>query len=266
MTPISERGPQQRKESLDHRNLVITIDGSTTAGKRMVAERLAERYDLTVFNTGTTIRAMALLAIENKLVGTDETNVTTIPVDFAERIVELYDNMPNKMRITKPREGDRTARVMVGDREMRGELLTYGKQKAIENLSAMIAASPVIRWKLYQLWRNAVRDLGGVVVIGRKTGVDLFPNAPIKLYLFASPNASAVYRVTHDPTATMHQSSEERYIRERDATDQYHGLLDRPAAAFAIDTSEYISRDGSRGLSELESRIAKHIESRYEIK
>jgi cytidylate kinase len=103
------------------------------------------------------------------------------------------------------------------------------------------------------------------VVIGRKTGVDLFPNAPIKLYLFASPKASATYRVTHDPTATMHQNSEERYIRERDATDQHHGLLDRPAGALAIDTSEYISRDG-KGIRDLEGTIAKFIDSRYDIK
>ncbi len=259
-----ERRFHPGKERLDCKSLIITIDGSTTAGKRMVAERLAERYNLTVFNTGSTIRAMALLAIENKLVGTDETNVTTIPVDFSDRIVELYDRMPNTMKITKPREGERTARVMVGERDMRGELLTYSKQKAIENLSAIIAASPVIRWKLYQLWRSAVKELGGVVVIGRKTGVDLFPNAPIKLYLFASPKASAAYRVIHDPTATMHQSSEERYIRERDFTDQYHGLQDRPVGAFAIDTSEFIGGDG-KGISELESRIVAHIESRYEI-
>lgn len=260
-----EQGPQYRKEVLNRSNMVMTIDGSTTAGKRIVAERLAERYNLTVLQTGTSIRAMALLAIENKLVGTNETNVTMIPVDFADRIVELYDKMPHKLTIAKPREGEKTARVMVGERDMRGELLTFSKQKAIENLSAVIAASPRIRWKLYQLWRAAVKELGGVIVIGRKTGMDLFPSAPIKLYLFASPEASAAYRVTHDPTATMHRSSEERYIRERDTTDQYHGLLDRPIDALAIDTSEYIIRDG-KGIAALENKIAERIDSRFIIK
>lgn len=264
MTPLAERRPQSIKEHLDHKSVIITIDGSTTAGKRVIAERLAEKYDLAVLNTGTSIRAMALLAIEQKLVGTDDTNVTSIPFDFAERIVELYETMPQKLAITKPREGERTARVMVGDRDMRGELLIFPKQKAIENLSSIIAASPPIREKLYSLWRDAVQDLGGVVVLGRKTGIDLFPDAPIKFYLFASPSASATYRVTHDPTATMHQSTEERYVRERDGYDQAHGLLDRPADAYVMDTSDYISTDG-KGLSSLASRLEGYIDRRYRI-
>lgn len=255
-----------KKEPLSRNDLIITVDGSTTAGKRVIGEQLADRYGLTVLNTGTSIRAMALLAIENNLVSTNETNITTVPSDFAQKIVELYDTMPQKMTIEKPREGDHTARIMVGDREMRGELLTYPKQKAIENLSAIIAATPDIRWKLYQHWREAAEKFDGVIVIGRKTGVDLFPKAPIKLYLFSSPQASAAYRVTHDPTATLHESSEERYIRERDVTDQRHGLLDRPTDAFVMDTSSYISRDAGKGISEAVEVIAGYIDSRYTIK
>lgn len=265
MNIFAERKNTPQKEPLSRNNLIITVDGSTTAGKRVIAEHLAERYDLSVLNTGTSVRAMALLAIENKLVKTNDTNVTTIPVDFGDRIVELYDTMPDKLMITKPREGERTARVMVGNRDMRGELLTYQKQKAIENLSAVIAASPVIRGKLYELWRKAVKDLGGVIVIGRKTGIDLFPDAPIKLYFYASPEASAAYRVTHDPTATMHQTTEALYIRERDGQDQVNGLLDRPVGAVVVDTSQFISRGDGKGMAELEMQVARRIDSKFVI-
>lgn len=267
MNSQKEQSPQlHKREVLDKQHTIFTLDGSTTAGKRVVAERLAERYDLTVFNTGTTIRTMALLAIENGIVKTDETNITTIPVDFADRIIQVYDTMPEKMRIEKPREGERTARVMIGNRDMRGELLAYRKQKAIDNLSAVIAASPLIRGRLYGLWRDAVDKLGGVVVVGRKTGIDLYPDAPVKLYLFASPQASAVYRVTHDPTSLMHQNSEERYVRERDGKDRENGLLDWPSDAFSIDTSSYIAQGDGKNMSELENVIAAHIDSKYIIK
>lgn len=266
MYPFIERRTSPQRELLNRSNLIMTIDGSTTAGKRVIAEHLADRYNLTVLNTGTSIRAMALLSIENGLVNTNDTNVTMIPSDFADRVADLYDQMPEKLTITKPREGEHTARVMVGARDMRGELLAYEKQKAIENLSSVIAASPVIRWKLYQLWRNAAEELGGTIVIGRKTGIDLFPNAPIKMYFFASPEASAAYRVTHDPTATMHQTTEELYVRERDGQDQENGLLDRPAGAMVIDTSNYIGRTDGKGLAELEAQIAKNIEARWDIR
>ncbi len=255
-----------KREIVDKHHVIFTLDGSTTAGKRVVAERLAERYDLTVFNTGTTIRAIALLAIENGIIQTDDTNITTVPVDFAEKIIHMYDSMPDKLRIEKPRDGERTARVMVGERDMRGDLLLYRKQKAIDNLSAVIASSPLIRERLYGLWRNAVDTLGGVIVVGRKTGIDLFPDAPVKLYLFASPQASAVYRVTHDPTSLMHQNTEERYVRERDGQDRESGLLDISPDAFSVDTSMYISRGDGKSMAELELLIARHIDTNVRIR
>lgn len=262
---IPERVGQPRaKEHIDRQSIIITMDGSTTAGKRIVAERLADRYDLTILNTGTTIRALALLAIEQKLVKTDDKNVTTIPVDFADRIVDFYDSLPEKIQIEKPIEGSHTARIMVGKRDMLGELILHPKQKAIDNLSSVIASSPAIRWKMYHLWREAVSDLGGVIVIGRKTGVDLFPDAKVKLYLYANPEASAAYRVALDPMAEKKLMTEEQYIRQRDVMDKENGLQDRPADAFVLDTSEYIQ--AAAGLARLESRIANHIDSRLEMR
>lgn len=264
MSAAAERQIQPRtKELVDRQSMIITMDGSTTAGKRLVAERLADRYNLTILNTGTTIRALALLAIEGKLVKTDEKNVTTIPVDFADRIVEFYDKLPRKIRVEKPLEGSHTARVMVGARDILGELIIHPKQKAIDNLASVIASSPAIRWKMYHLWREAVEDLGGAIVIGRKTGIDLFPDAKVKLYLYASPEASAEYRVAHDPMADKKLITEEQYIRERDGMDKENGLLDRPSDALTLDTSEYIK--AVTGLNKLETRIASYIDSRLEI-
>lgn len=260
---ISERLGRP-KEVLDHSSFLITIDGSTTAGKRVLGEKLAEQYNLTLLNTGSTIRALALLAIEQNLVKTDDMNIVGLPADFAERIVYFYDNLPEKFRIEKPIEGSHTARIMLGKREMRGELLTYPKQKAIENLSSVIAATPLIRERMYELWRDAVSRFDGAVVIGRRTGVDLFPKAPVKLYLFASPEASAQYRVVHDPQADKDYSNETLYIRERDGRDREMGLLERSPDALIIDTSSYIT--DREGFSKLNNRVAAHISERYDLR
>jgi len=258
------RGIVTMKEQLDRQSMMITMDGSTTAGKRIVAERLADRYGLTIVNTGITIRTLALLAIEEGIVQTDESNVTTTPVDFGEQIAGLFDAVEKDFRLEPPMEGSHNARYMYGEREMRGELLTYPKPKALDNLSSMIAASPVVREKLYAYWRTHIPALGGTVVVGRKTGVDLFPDARIKLYLYASPEAAALYRVIHDPKASKQAESEERYIRERDASDAQYGLLDRPKGGMIIDTSRYIKT--VRGLSDLEEKIAETIDSTYTIR
>lgn len=265
MNATAERRPQFTKEPLDHRTLVMTVDGSATAGKRLIAERLAQRYDLAVLDTGSSIRALALLAIEQRIVSTDATNIVDVPPDFIEKAMQLFDTIPYKLRIVSPREGQRMARQLVGERDMRGELLTYGKQKAIENLSAIIAASPKMREKFYALWRDAVPNLGGVVVFGRRTGVDLFPHAPVKVYLFASPEASAAYRVAHDPTSSLTIGSEAQYVREREGMEAAHGLLERPGSALVIDTSDYIV-GGTQSIDRLESRIASYIDSRFVIR
>lgn len=260
-----EQEQLQHREMLNKRHVIITVDGSATAGKRLIAERLAERYDLAVLDTGSSIRALALLAIEQRIVSTDATNIVDVPPDFIEKAMQLFDAMPEKLRIVPPREGERMTRQLVGERDMRGELLTYGKQKAIENLSTIIAASPKMREKFYALWRDAVAHLGGVVVFGRRTGVDLFPHAPVKVYLFASPEASAIYRVSHDPTSSLMIGSEAQYVREREGREAAHGLLERPRGAFVIDTSDYIV-GGTQSIDQLESRIASYIDSRYVIR
>jgi len=161
MPGLLEQIRHPQKEVVDRDSVVITMDGSSTAGKRIVAENLADRYNLTILNTGVTVRSLALLAIENNLVETDETNIATVPADFTRRMIELYDSQRNIFHIEKPMEGSRTVRHMYGDRELLGELITYPKQKAIENLSSIIAASPELRDKMYSRWRNAVKELGG---------------------------------------------------------------------------------------------------------
>lgn len=264
MKAAIERQAQTGKEVLDKSSMIITLDGSTTAGKRVIAERLAERYNLTIVNTGVTVRALALLAIEKGLVHTDADNVTTIPVDFAEKIVKFYDSLADPIQIVKPQAGSHNARIMVGDRDMLGETIVYPKKKAIDNLGSIIASSPAIRWKLYQLWRNAVSELGGCVVVGRKTGLDLFPDAPVKLYLYASPEASAIYRVVHDPTTHALRETEEHYVRERDARDARAGLLERPVNGLILDTSVYIK--DPEGLATLEKNIASYIENKYTVR
>jgi cytidylate kinase len=250
-----------QKEFLSKQSLVITIDGQTGSGKWALAMSLAKEYGLTFINTGTTIRALSLLAIEQGIVRTNETNVVGIPADFSQRIIDMYDRMPQKIQIAKPTDGDPTARVKVGDRDMLDALTAYNKQMAIENLSSIIASSPQMRERLYILWREAATELGGVVVVGRKTGVDLFPNAHLKVFLQADPGASALYRENLQIMATEHVDKETAYVQRRDIRDRASGLLDQAEKALVIDTSEYI-KDGN-GLAKLTEFVRFHLDSKY---
>lgn len=262
-----ERRTEKRsggKEIVSKRSLIIAIDGQTGSGKWAVANAISEEYQLPFVNTGTSIRALALLAIERGIVSTDETNVVGIPADFSEKIISLYDTLPEKLRIDAPKNGSLTADVYVGDRDMLQALSEYNKQMAIENISSMIAATPEMRMRLYTLWREAVDRLGGAVVVGRKTGVDLFPHAHLKAFLFADPDASASYRVNRKVMATPQIHTESSYVSGRDSRDRANGLLDQPDDALVIDTTYYIQ--DAVGIENLANIVKFHLESKYDIR
>lgn len=252
------------KEIISKNSLIIAIDGQTGSGKWALANALSQEYQLPFVNTGTSIRALALLAIEHGIVSTDETNVVGIPVDFSDKIISLYDGLSEKLRIDQPKDGDLTANVYVGDRDMLEALSEYNKQMAIENISSMIAATPEMRMRLYTLWRDAVERLGGAVVVGRKTGVDLFPQAHLKAFLYADPEASASYRVNRKVMATPQIHTESSYVSGRDSRDRANGLLDQPDDALVIDTTHYIQ--DAVGLENLANIVKFHLESKYIIK
>lgn len=253
-----------QKELLDKHTVIITIDGLTGSGKWALAEALADHYDLTFLNTGISIRALALLAIEQNLVQTDETNAIDIPADFSQRVLTLYEQMPQKLTIQKPLAGSRDARFMVGDRNMLVALDAYDKRKAIENLSSIIAATPQIRERLYAQWRGAVEQFGGSVVVGRKTGDDLFPRAQLKVFLHADPEASAAYRFKRRVMANDGVSAEVSYVKRRDNHDRASGLLSAPQDALIVDTTPYLT--DRVGLGELASLVIAQFDARYAIR
>lgn len=253
-----------QKEFIDKKSLIITIDGLTGTGKWSLAEQLAEYYDLMFLNTGVSIRALALLAIEQGLVQTDQANAIDIPADFPQKVLTMYERMPEKLTIQAPIAGSRDARFMVGDRNMLVALDAYEKRKAIENLSSIIAATPEIREKLYAQWRGAVEQFGGMVVVGRKTGDDLFPQAQLKIFLHADPEVSATHRVKRHVMANDLVTAEANYVRRRNNMDRASGLLNPPVDAWVIDTSKYLNDSG--GLQALATLVTSRFDARYSLR
>ncbi len=265
--PFVERRKERRigqKELLSKSDLIITIDGQTGSGKWALAEALSKEYGLTLLNTGTSIRALALLAIEKGIVGTDETNVVAIPPNFSEKVIQMYDSMPTKLTIAAPKKDERVAQVLVGNRDMLGALSDYNKQMAIENLSSIIAATPEMRMRLYKLWHEATDRFGGAVIVGRKTGIDLFPQANLKVFLYADPEASASYRSAQNIMATKQVTSESSYVAHRDGRDRANGLLDQPTDALVIDTTQYL--EDKAGIESLANLVKFHLDAKYSLR
>jgi cytidylate kinase len=190
--------------------------------------------------------------------------VVGIPANFADRITKFYDDMGQKLTVAAPKKDTHTSQILVGERDMVEALATYNKQMAIENISSVIAATPEMRTRLYSLWRDAAERFGGIVVVGRKTGVDLFPQAQLKVFLYADPEASATYRLHRNIMATSQVYTESSYVAGRDNRDRANGLLDQPEDALVIDTTNYLQ--DKMGLDNLANLVKFHLESKYAIR
>jgi cytidylate kinase len=162
-------------ESSPARPFVVAIDGPAGAGKSTVARAVARRLGWRYMDTGAMYRAVALAAITAGIDPSDERGLEVLAasVDVADERVTL-DGRDVTM-------------------EIRGEPVT-------EAVSA-IAAHPGVREVLVDRQRALART-EPVVIEGRDIGTVVVPDAPVKIFLVASPTERALRRARQLGLAT----------------------------------------------------------------
>jgi cytidylate kinase len=120
-------------------------------------------------------------------------------------VLDRFEDMPNTIvptsRILALLEELRVRLVLVGD-EFRPEIAGVDVEHAIRDDRvtrhvSTIAALPEVRaWVNAQQRHNASDQARGVVVDGRDIGTVVFPDAPLKIYLTATPDERAKRRLS----------------------------------------------------------------------
>lgn len=150
---------------------VIAIDGPAGAGKSTVAKAVAARLGLEYLDTGAMYRAVTFAALRRGVPVTDDDAVA----DLARRLELAVDHG------TVLVDGvDATA-------EVRGREVT-------EHVGT-VASNNRVRDELRRRQREWAEVRGGGVVEGRDIATVVFPDAPLKLYITASPDERARRRV-----------------------------------------------------------------------
>ncbi|MGH6763618.1 MAG: (d)CMP kinase [Phyllobacterium sp.] len=186
----------------------IAIDGPAASGKGTLARRLAAQYGFHHLDTGLTYRAVAKAML-----------AAGLPLDD-EAIAE------------------QTALMLDLSKLDRAVLSTHD----IGEAASKVAVMPAVRRALVTAQRNFAETPPGTVLDGRDIGTVVCPDAPVKLYVTASPDARAIRRykemVSKGQTADLGGVLED--IKRRDARDM--GRSDsplRPAEdAHLLDTTE----------------------------
>lgn len=187
---------------------VIAVDGPAASGKGTIATRLGAAYGLPVLDTGLLYRAVGVLAHR---AGEDLDD----PVGCAAAAVTLtFDQLDDPALRTREA----------------GEL------------ASRVAVHPRVRAALLEFQRTFADQEGGAVLDGRDIGTVIWPQAPAKLYVTASPQVRAERRWKQLLAQGEAVSLEEVLadIRRRDARDGGRDTAPMRAAedAVLLDTSE----------------------------
>lgn len=201
---------------------VITIDGPAGSGKSTVSRMLAHRLGWIYVTTGAIYRTLALMLFEAGTGVQDRGSIERFVAFLSERY----------------RQDPRSGRVFLGDREITHEIRT----PFVSEQASLVAQDELVRRRLLPVQRKVVLDCNGAVVDGRDMGTVVFPDAPLKIFLTASPEQRAQRRLDELRAQNLEPSLDEliREIHARDARDANRLVAPmRPAEdAVLLDSTE----------------------------
>lgn len=208
------------------RGLIIAIDGPAGAGKSTVARTVARRLGYLFINTGAMYRAVAWKALGAGVSLDDSDRVGKVA---SASVIELTGDVDSM-------------RVLIDGRDITDEIAT----PQVGQAASIVSAVSTVRRALVARQQQMGRD-GGVVMEGRDIGTQVFPNAEVKIYLDASPEARARRRyeedlargVALDSLQKMKEEIEQRDDRDKSRADspliQAEGAIYIDSSAMTID-------------------------------
>ena len=146
---------------------VIAIDGPSASGKGTIAKRVAAVLGFNYLESGALYRLIALLALRQGL--TTEAAIA----DAAEHIDVVFQE----------------DEILIEDQDVSSQI----RHETVGNRASEIAPMASVRRSLLKRQR-AFRQPPGLVADGRDMGTVVFPDATLKIFLTASPEARAQRR------------------------------------------------------------------------
>ncbi|WP_181806258.1 (d)CMP kinase [Streptomyces shenzhenensis] len=199
--------------------VIVAIDGPSGTGKSSTSKAVAEQLGLSYLDTGAQYRAITWWMVNNGIDLTDPTAIAAVA--GKPEIVSGTD--PVKPTIT------------VDGVDVSGPIRT---EEVTSKVSA-VSAVPEVRTRISELQRSLARAAAaGIVVEGRDIGTTVLPDADLKIFLTASPQARAARRSGELKGADVNATREA--LVKRDAADSTRKTspLAKAGDAIEVDTTE----------------------------
>ncbi|GGT40951.1 cytidylate kinase [Streptomyces purpureus] len=200
-------------------SVIVAIDGPSGTGKSSTSKAVAAKLGLSYLDTGAQYRAITWWMISN---GIDVQDAVAV-ADAAGKPVIVSGTDPARPTIT------------VDGVDAAGPIRT---EEVTSKVSA-VSAVPEVRERITELQRSIAADAPlGIVVEGRDIGTTVLPDADLKIFLTASPEARAARRSGELKGADV--VTTQQALIKRDAADSSRKTspLAKADDAVEVDTTE----------------------------
>jgi len=202
---------------------VIAIDGPAASGKSSTAALVARRLGWAHLDSGALYRAVTLAVLDNLREQWSPQRIVALAEELPVRLVLVEDVFRPEVAGVDVEEAIRTERVT-------------------RRVSEVAAIREVRHWVNVQQREAVLGHPEGVVVDGRDIGTVVFPDAPVKVFLTASPEERARRRLAQrggriDPDELRREA---QTLAARDLADSTRPVAPMKPAADArlLDTTQ----------------------------
>ena len=224
------------------KKIIIAIDGFSSCGKSTFAKTIAAKLGYIFIDTGAMYRAVTLYALEHGAI------VSGI-VD-EEKVIALLDDISIDFRFN-PERG--ASDIYVNGDRAEGRIRTI----EVSNCVSRVSSIRQVREKLVAM-QQAMGRQRGVVMDGRDIGTVVLPDATVKIFLTATPEARATRRWKEYQAKGIDTPYEEVLadVKQRDYQDTHRAAapLKQAEDAVLLDTSEL---DFEQSLAAMKKIIAE---------
>lgn len=193
----------------------IAIDGPSGAGKSTVAKALAKKLGYIYVDTGALYRAIGLYVRRAGILPEDSAGVIALLPEIDVRLA--YENGEQKVLLSG---------------EDVGSLI---RTNEISAYASKVSAIPEVRTFLLELQRDMARK-NNVIMDGRDIGTVILPDADVKIFMTASPEARIRRRYEELIASGQSVTPEEvaAAVHERDKNDSTRKVAPAVPAADAV--------------------------------
>lgn len=201
-------------------NIVVAIDGGAGSGKSTTAKGVARELKFLYLDTGAMYRAATLKYLQRG---------GALPIDM-----RLVNDIIQNTRIELKEEGDN--RVYLDGKDVSVEI----RMPAVNKMVSPLSAIREIRDWMVKLQRLAAQGKN-VVCEGRDIGTVVFPDARVKIFMYADLNVRAQRRVKECAEKEIPTSMDDVVanltFRDKYDSGRQHSPLKKAEDAIEVDTT-----------------------------